>query len=149
MPHIRKQERMMTPEAVTHVQNSWAKIEPIADQAAVMFYSRLFEVYPEIRPMFRGDMEAQGRKLMAMITLAVNSLNNLDDVIQPIKDMGARHAGYGVKPGDYDKVADALLWTLGEGLGDDFTPEVKAAWVEVYTVLADTMKRGAAEQAVG
>jgi hemoglobin-like flavoprotein len=136
----------MSPDTVTHVQASWEKVKPISDQAAQLFYGRLFEVYPEVQPMFKGDMQAQGRKLMAMINTAVNALNNLDAVVQPVKDMGARHAGYGVSEGDYDKVADALLWTLEKGLGDDFTPEVKGAWVEVYTVLADTMKAGAAEQ---
>lgn len=137
----------MSPDTITHVKTSWAKVTPIAEQAAELFYGRLFEVYPEVKPLFKGDMKAQGRKLMAMINTGVNSLDNLDPVVQPIKDMGARHAGYGVAEGDYDKVADALLWTLDKGLGDDFTPEVKAAWVEVYTVLADTMKAGAAEQA--
>lgn len=136
----------MSPDTISHVQTSWAKVKPIADQAAELFYGRLFEVYPEVRPMFKGDMQAQGRKLMAMINTAVNALNNLDAVVQPVKDMGARHAGYGVADGDYDKVADALLWTLEKGLGDDFTPEVKGAWVEVYTTLADTMKAGAAER---
>lgn len=138
----------MSPDTITQVQTSWEKVKPISDQAAQLFYGRLFEVYPEVKPMFKGDMQAQGRKLMAMINTAVNALNNLDAVVQPVKDMGARHAGYGVSEGDYDKVADALLWTLEKGLGDDFTPEVKGAWVEVYTVLANTMKAGAAEQKV-
>jgi len=136
----------MSPETISHVKTSWSKVQPISEQAAGLFYGRLFEVYPEVRPMFKGDMKTQGRKLMAMINTAVNALDNIDAVVQPVKDMGARHAGYGVSNGDYDKVANALLWTLGEGLGDDFTPEVKTAWVEVYSVLADTMKAGASEQ---
>ena len=137
----------MSPDTVTHVQTSWAKVKPIAEQAAELFYGRLFEVYPEVKPMFKGDMKEQGRKLMAMLNTAVNALTNLEAIVQPVKDMGARHAGYGVGAADYDKVADALLWTLEKGLGDDFTPEVKGAWVEVYTLVADTMKAGAAEQA--
>jgi hemoglobin-like flavoprotein len=136
----------MSPDTITHVQTSWEKVKPISDQAAELFYGRLFEVYPEVRPLFKGDMQAQGRKLMAMINTAVNALDQLDTVVQPVKDMGARHASYGVGDGDYDKVADALLWTLERGLGDDFTPAVKGAWVEVYTTLADTMKAGAVEQ---
>jgi hemoglobin-like flavoprotein len=107
----------------------------------------LFEIYPEVKPLFKGDMQQQGRKLMAMINTAVNALDNLEPVIPAIKDMGARHAGYGVSDEDYDKVADALLWTLDKGLGDEFTPEVKDAWVTVYTTLADTMKAGVAEKA--
>lgn len=137
----------MSPDTTTHVQTSWEKIKPISEQAAQLFYGRLFEVYPEVRPMFKGDMKAQGRMLMAILSNAVDSLNKLEAIVQSVKNMGARHAGYGVNPGDYDKVAAALLWTLGQGLGDDFTPEVKAAWVEVYTLLADTMQAGAAEQA--
>ncbi len=136
----------MSPETISHVKMSWAKVQPISEQAAGLFYGRLFEVYPEVRPMFKGDMKTQGRKLMAMINTAVNALDNIDTVVPSVKDMGARHAGYGVGEDDYDKVADALLWTLGKGLGEDFTPEIKTAWVEVYTVLADTMKVGAAEQ---
>lgn len=137
----------MSPETISAVKTSWAKVVPIADQAAELFYGRLFEIYPEVRPMFKTDIKEQGRKLTAMINTAVNSLDNLAPLVQPIKDMGARHAGYGVGDADYAKVADALLWTLEKGLGDDFTPEVKAAWVEVYTTLADTMKAGAAEKA--
>ena len=137
----------MTPESVTLVKESWAKVKPISDQAASLFYGRLFEVYPEVKPMFKGDMAEQGKKLMAMINTAVNALDRLEPMIPAIKDMGARHASYGVADGDYDKVADALIWTLGQGLGDDFTPAVKDAWVGVYTVLADTMKAGAAAKA--
>lgn len=137
----------MNPESVTLVKDSWAKVKPISDQAASLFYGRLFEVYPEVRPMFKGDMTEQGKKLMALINTAVNALDRLEPMIPAIKDMGARHASYGVVDGDYDKVADALIWTLGQGLGDDFTPAVKDAWVGVYTALADTMKSGAAANA--
>jgi hemoglobin-like flavoprotein len=135
----------MTPETIALVKESWAKLVPISEQAAALFYGRLFEVYPEVQPLFKGDMKGQGRKLMAMISTAVNALDNLGPMVPAIKDMGARHAGYGVSDEDYGKVADALLWTLGQGLGDDFTPEVKGAWVTVYTALADTMKAGAAD----
>jgi hemoglobin-like flavoprotein len=137
----------MTTNTVSLVKNSWDKVKPISDQAAGLFYGRLFEIYPEVKPLFKGDMQQQGRKLMAMINTAVNALDNLEPVIPAIKDMGARHAGYGVSDEDYDKVADALLWTLDKGLGDEFTPEVKDAWVTVYTTLADTMKAGVAEKA--
>ena len=136
----------MTTNTVSLVRNSWDKVKPISDQAAGLFYGRLFEIYPEVKPLFKGDMQQQGRKLMAMINTAVNALDNLEPVIPAIKDTGARHAGYGVSDEDYDKVADALLWTLDKGLGDEFTPEVKDAWVAVYTTLADTMKAGVAEQ---
>ncbi|MBV2089882.1 MAG: hemin receptor [Candidatus Thiodiazotropha sp. (ex. Lucinisca nassula)] len=137
----------MTPEQITHVKSSWSKVEPIADQAAALFYGRLFEVYPEVKPYFKGDMEAQGKKLMSMIGTAVGSLDNLEPLLPVIRESGKRHAEYGVQAVDYDKVADALLWTLGEGLGDAFTDEVKEAWVVTYTALAGVMKEGAEEVA--
>ncbi|MEW8383090.1 MAG: globin family protein, partial [Candidatus Thiodiazotropha taylori] len=139
--------RVMTPEQITHVKSSWSKVEPIADQAAALFYGRLFEVYPEVKPYFKGDMEAQGKKLMSMIGTAVGSLDNLEPLLPVIRESGKRHAEYGVRAVDYDKVADALLWTLGEGLGDAFTDEVKDAWVVTYTALAVVMKEGAEEVA--
>ncbi|MCG7874484.1 MAG: globin domain-containing protein [Candidatus Thiodiazotropha lotti] len=135
----------MTPEQITHVKSSWSKVVPIADQAAALFYGRLFEVYPEVKPYFKGDMEAQGKKLMTMIGTAVGSLDNLEPLLPVIRESGKRHAEYGVQAVDYDKVADALLWTLGEGLGDAFTDEVKDAWVVTYTALAGVMKDGAEE----
>ncbi|MEW8211037.1 MAG: globin family protein [Candidatus Thiodiazotropha taylori] len=137
----------MTPEQITHVKSSWSKVEPIADQAAALFYGRLFEVYPEVKPYFKGDMEAQGKKLMSMIGTAVGSLDNLEPLLPVIRESGKRHAEYGVQAVDYDKVADALLWTLAEGLGDAFTDEVKDAWVVTYTALAGVMKEGAQEVA--
>jgi len=137
----------MTPEEIKLVKESWAKVLPISGQAAELFYGRLFELYPEVQPYFKGDMKEQGRKLMGMIGSAVNSLENLGTMIPVIKESGKRHAGYGVKDEDYDKVADALIWSLGKGLGDDFTDEVKSAWVTTYTSLADVMKEAAGESA--
>lgn len=137
----------MTPEQKQLVKDSWAKVLPIKEQAAELFYGRLFEVYPEVKPYFKGDMKEQGRKLMAMLNTAVNGLDNLEALLTPLKDMGARHAGYGVKDEDYGKVADAFLWTLSQGLGDGFTDEVKDAWVVTYTTVADVMKSGAQEAA--
>jgi len=135
----------MTPVQKQLVKDSWAKVAPISETAAELFYGRLFEVYPEVKPLFKGDMKEQGRKLMAMLTTAVNGLENLPALIEPLKKMGADHAGYGVKDEDYDKVADAFLWTLEQGLGEGFTPDVKDAWVIVYTTVAGVMKQGAEE----
>ncbi len=137
----------MTPEEINHVKSSWAKVEPIAERAAALFYGRLFEVYPEVKPYFKGDMDEQGRKLMAMIGTAVNSLDNLEPLLPAIRESGRRHAIYGVKEEDYDKVAGALLWTLEQGLGDGFTDEVRGAWVKTYTAVAEVMKDGALELA--
>jgi nitric oxide dioxygenase len=130
----------MTPEQVTLVKQSFAQVAPIAPQAAALFYGRLFEIAPEVRPLFKRDMAEQGRMLMEVLGLAVGSLDDLPALVPVVQALGRRHAGYGVKDEHYGAVAEALLWTLGQGLGAGFTPAIKAAWTAVYTVLADTMK---------
>jgi len=140
----RQNEARMTPENQTLVRESFAKVAPIAPQAATIFYDRLFVLDPTLRPLFKGDMAEQGRKLMAMIGTAVANLDKLETIVPAVQDLGRRHAGYGVKPTSYDTVASALLWTLGQGLGDAFTPPVEAAWTEAYTILAAVMKDAAA-----
>lgn len=129
----------MTPAQISLIQDSWAKVAPISDKAAELFYGRLFEIAPEVKPYFKGNMDEQGRKLMAMIGTAVNALNNLEAVVPAVQDLGKRHVDYGVKKEDYDSVGAALIWTLEQGLGDDFTAETKEAWVTVYGVLAGAM----------
>lgn len=137
----------MTPEQVYLVQRSWRQVLPIADTAAEMFYTKLFSTDPSLKLLFKGDMKTQGRKLMTMIGTAVGGLGKLDKLVPAVQDLGRRHAGYGVKDAHYDTVAGALLWTLEQGLGDGFTPDVKSAWVSVYGVLAGTMKDAAAKAA--
>jgi hemoglobin-like flavoprotein len=134
----------MTPQQKHLVQTTFAKVAPIADEAAALFYARLFELDPSLRPMFTTDLKEQGRKLMRMIGMAVNGLDRLDELVPVVRQLGARHAGYGVRDEHYGTVATALVWTLEQGLGPDFTPEVKDAWVAVYGVLATTMKDAAA-----
>jgi hemoglobin-like flavoprotein len=135
----------MTPRQIDLVQKSWRQVLPISDTAAWLFYKELFRLDPELKALFRGDMKEQGRKLMAMISVAVQGLARPETLVAAVQDLGRRHARYGVRPQHYDTVAAALLWTLGHGLGQAFTPEVKAAWVETYGVLAKTMKKAAAE----
>jgi len=134
----------MTPEQIKLVQSSWEKVKPISEKAAELFYGKLFELNPDFKELFPNDMVEQGRKLMAMINTAVNSLNNLEAVVPAVEEMGKRHVDYGVKDEDYDVVGEALLWTLEAGLGDAFTEDVKAAWTETYVVLSTTMKNAAA-----
>lgn len=134
----------MTPRQKELVQTSWAQVVPIADTAASLFYGRLFEIDPSLKPMFTSDIKEQGKKLMAMITVAVRGLDDLGALVPAVQTLGKRHAGYGVKDEHYATVAAALLWTLEKGLGEAWNDEVKEAWVVVYTILADTMKQGAA-----
>jgi hemoglobin-like flavoprotein len=129
----------MTPEQITLVQTSFRKVVPIAGTAADLFYGRLFEIAPDVRPLFPDDMTEQKSKLMAMLVTAVSNLHQLETILPAVKALGERHKGYGVTPEYYTPVGAALLWTLEKGLGPDFTPETKAAWTEAYTALAGVM----------
>lgn len=129
----------MTPHQIELVQTSFAQVVPIAATAADLFYGRLFEVAPRLRPMFAEDLTEQKKKLMAMLGTAVGGLSRLDTLIPAVQALGRRHAGYGVKAEHYRPVGAALLWTLEKGLGEAFTPEVKDAWATAYIVLSTTM----------
>ena len=133
----------MTPREKSVVRETFAQVAPSADTVATLFYGRLFELDPTLKALFKGDMREQGRKLMQMIGLAVSRLDALDELVPAVQALGRRHAGYGVKDVDYDTVGAALLWTLQQGLGPAFTPEVKSAWTTVYGLLASTMKAAA------
>ena len=134
----------MTPEQVTMVQESFKKVVPIAGTAADLFYDRLFEIAPEVRPLFPDDLKEQKKKLIAMLATAVTNLHQVGEIIPAVEGLGKRHAGYGVKAEYYAPVGAALLWTLEQGLGPDFTPPVKAAWTETYMTLAGIMQGAAA-----
>lgn len=135
----------MTPEQISLVQTSWAKVAPIADQAADIFYDRLFEVAPGVRPLFADDMAKQKRALMGMLSTAVNGLNKLDAILPAVQALGERHVGYGATDEHYEVVAAALLFTLRKGLGDGFSEEVEEAWIRAYTILAGVMTEAAAK----
>lgn len=126
------------------VRTSFAAVEPIAEQAAALFYGRLFEIAPEVRALFPDDLTDQGRKLMQMLASVVRNLDNLDVVVPVAQRLGERHVGYGAEAAHYGPVGAALLWTLGQGLGDAFTPEVEESWTAAYTVLSGVMIDAAA-----
>jgi hemoglobin-like flavoprotein len=127
---------------ISLVKNSFQKVAPIADQAAALFYARLFELDPALRELFHGDMREQGRKLMTMLALAVNGLERLETLAPVVRQLGMRHAAYHVRDEHYETVGEALLWTLGKGLGAEFTSEMQAAWARAFWLLAETMKAG-------
>lgn len=133
----------MTPHQVQIVQESFVKVLPIAPAAAELFYARLFEIDPNLKRLFKKDMKEQGRMLMAMIGGAVRGLDNPAPLIPVLKDLGARHVGYGVEEHHYDTVGEALIWTLQKGLGEAFTDELCDAWVAAYQLLASVMQQGA------
>lgn len=134
----------MTSDQIRLVQSSFQKIIPISESAADLFYQRLFELDPALRALFKGDMKDQGRKLTHMIAAAVQGLDKPETIIPVVQNLGKRHASYGVQTRHYDTVGAALLWTLEQGLGEGFTPEIKAAWAETYKLLAGTMQNAAA-----
>ena len=130
----------MTPQHQDLIRSSWAQIAPIADPAARIFYDRLFKLDPSLRPMFAfTDMDEQRKKLMQTLAVVVRGIEDLETLIPAVEALGRRHAGYGVQPGHYATVGRALLDTLAVGLGEDFTPEVRAAWSEAYELLAGVM----------
>lgn len=129
----------MTPEQIKLVQDSFEQVAPIADQAAELFYGRLFEVAPEVKPMFTSDMSEQGKKLMTMIGVAVRGLTNLEKIVPAVQQLGVRHVEYGVKEEHFAVVGESLLWTLEQGLGDAWNDELKDAWATTYGVLSATM----------
>jgi nitric oxide dioxygenase len=135
----------MTPAQIDEVKRSFVLIVPIADQAGISFYTRLFEIDPSLRSLFKSDIEAQSKKLMQMIAIAVNGLDRLETIVPAVQALGARHAAYGVADAHYDTVGSALLWTLEQGLGSAFTPKAREAWTAAYLLLADTMKAAARE----
>lgn len=133
----------MTPQQKDLVRSTWAQVVPIKEKAAELFYNKLFELDPSVKPMFKDDMAEQGKKLMMSINTVVNALDRLEPMVPILQDMGKRHKGYGVQDHHYATVGAALLWTLETGLGPAFTPEVKGAWTEAYTLIATTMQSAA------
>jgi hemoglobin-like flavoprotein len=135
----------MTPQQVALVRQSFAKVVPIGGQASTLFYDRLFTIDPSTRPLFRGDMKSQGAKLMAAIGAVVKSLDRIEVMLDEIRALARRHDRYGVRDEHYASVGAALLWTLEQGLGSDFTPEVREAWATAYGVLSSIMIEAASE----
>jgi len=136
----------MNLQNVELVQESFKAVVPIQEQAADLFYNRLFELDPSIRPMFKGDIKEQGRKLMKTLALVVQGLGNTNDILPLVRELGARHLDFGVTDDQYDTVGAALLWTLEQGLGEAFTTEVMNAWVDAYTIISNAMIEGAKDR---
>ncbi len=133
----------MTPDQKTLVQGTLALVVPISEQAAELFYGRLFELDPALRALFKSDMGEQGKKLMQTLGYCVSKLDQLDEILPAVQALGKKHVGYGVVDANYDTVGSALLWTLEKGLGPAFTPAVKEAWTTVYVTLSTAMKDAA------
>ena len=137
----------MTSRQIALVQGSWKDVLSVAETAAQLFYLRLFALDESLRPMFKGELREQGRKLIAMMSVAVNGLARIETLVPVIEALDRRHAGYGVKDEHYATVAAALLWALEQGLGPRFTPDVKDAWTAAYGLLAAAMQGAARDEA--
>ncbi|HSH05951.1 MAG TPA: globin family protein [Anaerolineae bacterium] len=135
----------MTPEQIALVQTSFKKVIPITNETADTFYGRLFEVAPGVRPLFSDDMAEQKHKLMQTLSMVVTSLHHPEAIVPTVQDLGRRHVEYGAEVPHYDVVGGALIWTLQQKFGDEFTPELEEAWVAAYTLLATVMTEAAAE----
>lgn len=138
----------MNQQQIALVRQSFALVQPIATEAAALFYDKLFEADPSLRELFRGNMTHQGQRLMGMIGSALGLLDRPAALLPVLRSLGARHAGYQVRAEHYDTVGAALLKTLEQGLGHAFTPEARSAWVELYDVISRTMQEGAREPAM-
>lgn len=128
----------VTTAQVEHIQRTFKVVAQDADGAAALFYQRLFQIAPQVRPMFKHDMTDQGRKLMQTLSIVVHGLTRLEEIVPAIRALGKRHVDYGVTKEQYDLVGEALLWTLAAALGDEWTADVAKAWVAAYTLVAET-----------
>ena len=137
----------MNQTQIQSVQDSFEQVKPISDVAATLFYGRLFELDPSLRPYFKGDISEQKNKLMTALAFVVAGLDRPETILPAVQALGKRHVGYGVQDAHYETVGAALLWTLGQGLGDQFTSDVAEAWTAAYTLLAGVMQEAAHEYA--
>ena len=135
----------MTPEQKQLIRESFPAIREMAGPVSLLFYGRLFALDPALRPMFRQDIELQGRKLMDMLTAVVDNLEHFEGLAPTLRALGQKHAGYGVRPEHYQTVARALMWALGQALDTRFYPELRSAWLAIIEAVSLSMKKGAAE----
>ena len=129
----------LSADQIELVQSSFQKVVPIKETAAELFYGRLFEIEPSVQSLFQGDMKEQGMKLMGVLGTVVSGLSDLDAIVPVAEELAVRHVEYGVQDWHYEVVGEALLWTLEQGLGEDFTDEVREAWFTAYSILARVM----------
>ncbi len=134
---------MFTESEIAIVRDTWQPVAADPGAAAALFYGRLFEAAPEVKPLFKGDMDEQGRKLMQMIGIAVNNMHDVEKIIPALEKLGAAHAAFGAEPEHYPVVGDVLIGTLAVALGDAFTEEARAAWAKTYGALASVMIQAA------
>lgn len=135
----------MNEQTIALVRASWNRVQPIAPTAAALFYRHLLADAPELRALFRGDLQHQGDQLMQMLDRLVARLEDWPALSSELVELGRRHAVYGVRSSHYDRAGTALLRTLADSLGAQFTPATERAWMDAYQLIADTMIAAATE----
>lgn len=133
----------LSPGEVELVRDSFEDAMGDPEATTGLFYGRLFELDPSVRPLFKGDMREQGRKLAETLRLVVSGLEEPERIVPALESLGRRHVDYGVEERHYETVGEALLWTLERRLGDGFSPEAEDAWARAYTTMASVMKQAA------
>lgn len=136
----------LSPLQIGRVQKTWALAEPLGDTVTTLFYGRLFELDPSLKPLFRNDLLHQGRSLRVMLSMVTAGLSQVEQLIPTLLSCGRRHVGYGVVDSHYDSVREALLWTLAQTLREHFSEEARGAWIATYELMAGVMKEAAAKE---
>ena len=131
--------------ATAIVQQSWTKIIPIRDDAAALFYTRLFELDPSLRSRFKGDVTEQTRTWGTMVSIAVANLERPFILLPTLYSLGAQQEKNGIQAHHYDIAGIALLDTLQCVLGEAFTPEIRAAWANGYRAITNVLKTAGAD----
>ena len=134
----------VTTKTIHALRTSFQRVEALGHIAALVFYKRLFELAPFMRPMFPDEIEDQSKKLMDVLAAALSMMERPEDLRITLEQLGARHVDYGVKREHYDIVGAALLDMLASVLGRDFSPTLREAWTTLYGAIATTMQAGAA-----
>ena len=134
----------MTSDQIYLLRRSFSRVEQQSHVAALVFYRRLFELDPRVRPLFKGNIEEQARKVIEMLGLALSLSERPEGLQAELHELGARHAGYGVRDEHYETVGRAMLDMLSEVLAKEFTPATREAWTQFYGLMATRMKQGAA-----
>ena len=132
----------LSPRQLSELRRSWELVAPMAEEAAQLFYARLFELDPSLRRLFHTDPVVQRRKLIDALGFIVEHADRPDELQPKLAALGERHVSYGVRPEHYATVGEALMWMLDQGLGALRTPEARDAWVAAYD-LVTTLRVGA------
>ena len=133
----------MTPEQIKVVRLTFAQAMNRKIEVGKIFYERLFVIAPDTKILFKGDIEEQSRKLMDTLAIAIGNLRDTPALVGMLEALAHRHVAYGVREEHYDKVGEALLWTLEKVFGVAFTGEVRNAWATLYGIVAETMRKAA------